>query len=261
MEQYNETGMVICQECGKAFQLLIKQHLQFHNLTFQEYKNKYPDFPTCGKAYSAKQKLKNVKLFDNSETIIKIKESPVLIEDILREDNFEYTKTSPEIEKDLVYKKPEEIKIEDLGDIDIDKIPVVSKEYINEISNFIEEVKTFSNEQTYPEFPNPGNSIHKDKIKFLNVLLMYFGNNVKNSYFINKMNMQGGIEERIVTDISILNKKINIEFPNTFWHNFDISKSIRDSKLKLMGWKVIDISGPKPSIQDLKKALQKFNLI
>ena len=152
-------------------------------------------------------------------------------------------------------------KIEDFGMTDLDKIPVVPKDYINQVSNFIEEVKSFTNEQNLPTYPDPNNIIHKDKMKFLNFLLSYFGLDVKNSFFIDRINRTGGVEERLVTDIAIPSMKINIEFPNTFWHNFDIAKANRDYKLKLMGWKIIDIKGTKPSIQDLKDALKKYDLI
>jgi len=234
MEHYDEKGMVICQECKKAFHLITKKHLmKHHNITLLEYKVKYLDFPTCSKSFSAKQRLKNVNVFKvPTDTSDKLIDEPT----------------------------KEEIKIEDFGSIEIDKIPKVPKEYAETVSNFIEEVKEFTKDfdSTYP---NPNNIIHKDKIKFLNFLLMYFGNDVKNSYFVNKMTKNGSIEERLVTDIAIVSLKINFEFPGTFWHNMDIPKVNRDFKLKTMGWKIIDIPGPKPSLSDFKEILKKNNLI
>jgi hypothetical protein len=235
MEHYNERGMAICQECGKELNILSKQHLKIHDMTFLEYKEKYPGYPTVSKSFSAKQRMKNVKLFEKTK------------EDILLD----------EPKKEIIKK---EIEIEDFGDIELDKIPLVPKDYIEQVSDFIEEVKTFSKEQTSNlHYPDPNNIIHKDKIKFLNFLLTYFPD-VKNSYFIDKCN-NGITEERLVTDISIPSLRINIEFPNTFWHNIDIPKSSRDYKLKLLGWKVLDIPGTKPSMEEFKDILKKFKVI
>jgi hypothetical protein len=227
MNQYDEKGLVICQECGKSFGQITVQHLKLHNMSQAEYKTKYPNYSVTGKPFRAKQKFKNIKIFNDSPSEIPL---------------------------------PEEIKIEETNEFDLDKIPIVSKEFANDISAFIEEVKTFTEEDKIHNYPDPTNSIHKDKLKILNFLLFYF-KDLKNSYFIEKKNIFGILEYRLITDICIPSRKINIEFPNTFWHNRDIPKDNRDNMLKNSGWRIIDINTIRPTVTDVKNALKKFNLI
>lgn len=226
MNQYDEKGMVICQECGKSFNQITYKHLKLHKLTCDDYKLKYPNFPMASRIYSTKQKLKNVKIFDES---------------------------SPE--ESIV----EEIKIEEAKEFDLDKIPIVSKEFASEVSNFIEEVKLFTEEHKL-KFPDPKKLIHKEKLKILDFLLNYF-QDLKNSYFIEKYNKAGLLEVKLVTDICIPSKKIDIEFPNAFWHNRDVIKHNRDVILKECGWIIVDVIEPRPTVTDVKNILKKFKLI
>ena len=138
MNQYDEKGMVICQECGKSFSQIKNQHLKFHQITIPEYKIKYPDFPISSESFKAKQKFKTVDVFDDSPS------EP--IEPLPKTENLEIK--SNQIQ--------EEIKIEETNEFDLDKIPVISKEFANEVSNFIEEVKSFTEENKI-KFPDPRN--------------------------------------------------------------------------------------------------------
>jgi hypothetical protein len=239
MNQYDEKGMVICQECGKPFGIITSTHLKkSHDMSVEEYKFKYPNISIASEAFRAKQKLKYVKLFnDTSEKIPVNKQEEIMSNQI-----------------------SEEIKIEETNEFDIDKIPVVSKEFANEVSNFIEEVKTFTDGRNQVKFPDPKNIIHRDKLKILNFLLFYF-NDLKNSYFIEKINKNGILESRLITDICIPSRKLDIEFPNAFWHNRDVPKHNRDTTLKETGWKIIDINESNPTITNVKNELKKFNLI
>lgn len=159
------------------------------------------------------------------------------------------------IEEEII---KEEVKIESF---DLDKIPVINKNEINDVYNFIEEVKSFSKD-VVTTYPDPTGIIHSNKLKILNYLLTLFPlSELKNSYFVEKYSKSGFLEERLITDIVLIRRKINLEFPNTFWHNRDIPKENRDSKLRSMGYKIIDILGSKPSIEDVKSALKKFNLL
>jgi len=239
MEIYDEKGLILCQECGKGLNQLTYNHLKFHNMTVTEYIQKYKDYPTVSKAYSAKQRLKNVKLFEGNNN------SDIIKEEIIEEE----------------IKPKQEIMIEDcLGDFNLDKIPVVTKEFTESVTNFIDEVKEFSKEKTNTKFPDPNNIIHKDKLKILDFLLFYFYD-LKNSFYIEKTSLSGHLEYRLITDICIPSLKLNIEFPNTFWHNQDVPKHSRDVILKKDGWRIINISGSKPSITQIKESLKKYNLI
>ena len=139
--------MVICQECGKSFSQITNQHLKFHQTTIPEYKIKYPDFPISSESFKAKQKFKKVNVFNDppvNEPLTNLEDSEIKSHQI-----------------------QEEIKIEETNEFDLDKIPVVSKEFANEVSNFIEEVKSFTEENKI-KFPDPKNIIHKEKLKILN---------------------------------------------------------------------------------------------
>ena len=67
MEEFNEKGQVICQECGKAYNQLTVQHVKMHGMSFEDYKNKYPNLSTVSKSFSAKQKLRNTKVFNEDD--------------------------------------------------------------------------------------------------------------------------------------------------------------------------------------------------
>ena len=62
-----------------------------------------------------------------------------------------------------------------------------------------------------------------------------------------------------ISDFSDPVMRINVEFPDTFWHNKDAlyhDKS-RRRKLEEQGWKVVTIKGPAPSTAVIEKAIQK----
>ena len=248
--QFNEKGMVICQECGKALNQITVQHLKTHNMSFEGYKTKYPNSPTVSKAFSAKQKLRNIDVFEEDPNKKKF-------------DKENFKEITTEEEKELLG-TIEEISVEDYGDIDIDRIPIISKNYSEKISSFIDDAKEVSKVIIIDrKYPNPNNNIHKSKIKFLNFLVNYFSDMdyIKNSYYVDKMS-GSKLEEKIITDISIPIVKLDIEFPDVFWHNKDNNaKEIRDEKLKQMGWTIINMTGSNPSVDDLKKNLEELNLI
>jgi len=236
VNQYDEQGRVICQECKKSFKFITAQHLnKMHGMTTLEYKEKYPGYVFSSKEFRAREKYLKTEIFstvqENKDTI-----SDNTIKDI-----------------------DEEIKIENVDTFDIDKIPNIDPKITEKSKNFFEEVKTFS-EKIINKYPNPNKVIHKDKLKILDFLLIYF-QDIKNSYFVEKRNPTGKLEYRLITDIAVPSLKINIEFPDTFWHNSDIQKESRDLKLKNDGWTIININGKKPSIDSIKNILNKFKLM
>lgn len=223
MEKYNEQGKVICQECGKAFNIISPTHLgKSHSMTLDEYRKRYDGFPVASQSFGAKQKFG---------------------------------------ESTLLNQKPEEIPIEPTTEFDLDKIPIISKDIKDSVNDFLKEVKDFSREVPTEKisFTNQPN-IHKSKAKLLNFLSSYFPD-IKNSFFIEKYNIAGSLQYRLVTDICSPVNQIDFEFPDAFWHNKDIPKNSRDLKLKADGWKIIDVKGPSPTIVDMKKILVKNNLI
>lgn len=239
MEHFDEKGKVICQECGKSYGMITSLHLRSHDMTVAEYREKYQDFPVASNVAKARHRYRNVNVFD--ETKVEPPKNEYITDEIIIREEIE-----------------PEVKVENFAEIDIDKIPIVSKDKIDEVSSKIE--NEIPKNLEFKSFPNPGN-VHKDKLVFLDFLYTFLSKyDIENSYFVNVMNCQV-VSERIVTDISIPLLKIDIEFPDTFWHNKDMPKYLRDSKLKTLGWTIIEIPGVKPDIKVLEESLKKIKLI
>jgi hypothetical protein len=102
--------------------------------------------------------------------------------------------------------------------------------------------------------------VPKTKQNILDYLYTKFSD-VGNNYSIVKMMSSTRVEFRLITDICLVSEKINIEFPNSYWHNFDIEKITRDSILENEGWKVLNIDSTIPTVDDVIKSLQENNLI
>lgn len=98
----------------------------------------------------------------------------------------------------------------------------------------------------------------KDKEELVNYLKGKL-NNLQENYLIEKTDLQNFLEYSYITDMADPNKMIDIEFPKAGWHNKDISvaDAMRDKRLEEDGWKVVRINSKNPSIEDVKKALEK----
>lgn len=229
MKFYDSKGKIICQECKKSFDVILPTHLKkFHSMTMNEYKEKYPNIPLASQSFGSKQKYKN--------TVKAMKE------DSLKQ----------ELEN-------QEIEIEEFN---IDKIPTINAEVTKKTNSFVDDLIQFGNsleiEEAKLKFDDP--RIHKTKLVILNFLSQYFYD-LKNSFFIEKINLSGISEYRLVTDMCSEMHKIDFEFPDVFWHNYDLPKTTRDQLLQKDGWKIIEFKGNNLSLEHIKKVLQEKNLI
>lgn len=94
------------------------------------------------------------------------------------------------------------------------------------------------------------------KKRIFNHLSMYL-NNIRQNYFIEEKTLGGMTKFRYVSDFADPVLKINVEFPDAFWHNQDaFVDPLREEKLKSGGWKVIKIKGTAPSLEKIEKCLQ-----
>ena len=217
---------VICQECKQVFfKAIMPSHLTAkHNISMDEYRKKYPDSPIMTDDYKAK--LEENRLKNKKEKSTKI-ESDCDID-------FEEIETSPKLEN---------IKMPEIKDIDFSKIEKLKEDSIkNSPIIFFEDSKGL---------------IPPDKLRILNYLA-HIIEGVENNYFIEKKTLSGHVEYRLITDIAIPSLKIDIEFPKSFWHNYDEPKESRDYKLRNDGWKVYDINSSAPSISDLEDVISKI---
>jgi uncharacterized protein YjbI with pentapeptide repeats len=226
---YDNTGKILCQECGKGFDVILPTHLKkFHQMTMKEYKEKYEDFPLASKSFGSKQKYKNtVKAMKNDE---------------------------------IINQQEQEIEIEEFQ---MDKIPKIQENNIKQTTSFFNDLKEFTTNSLEDEeikLNFNDSRIHKTKLEVLNFLCQYF-QDLKNSHFIEKINLSGILEYRLVTDMCSEINKIDFEFPDVFWHNCDLPKSIRDQLLQKDGWTIINFSGTNLSHEKIKEILREKNLI
>ena len=143
--------------------------------------------------------------------------------------------------------KDDEVEIQEI-DIDIpehDVEPVVAEEI-----NFQEVA-----DSAKPKVEDAC-SIAKDKI--LDHLRAFF-TNIKKDYMIRILLLNGDLIFESITDFADPILKIDIEFPNTFWHNRMAHDDLnRNLKLKEYGWKVIKIESKAPSFKDISKAVNSL---
>lgn len=95
------------------------------------------------------------------------------------------------------------------------------------------------------------------KNKILDHLRTFF-TNVRKDYKICVYNPSNILLFQFITDFADPVLKIDIEFPNTFWHNQDSCvDSNRNYKLKESGWKVIEIKSKAPTYEEIKNAIER----
>jgi len=139
-------------------------------------------------------------------------------------------------------KKPEPI-VDDELKFPEDILPVEPDPYAEELEKIKKE----------------GNPIRKHKANILEHLRTYFSN-VQENYMIQQINSAGHMEYEFITDFTDPVLKVNIQFPNTFWHNRGrLDDHNRDRKLSSNGWKVVNINNKFPSLKDIDKILKPKN--
>ena len=94
------------------------------------------------------------------------------------------------------------------------------------------------------------------KLKILDHLRTFFSN-VQQDYMVRLIDAGGFLKSEFITDFADTVLKINIEFPDVFWHNQGIIDLSRDNKMKDYGWKVIRISGNSPSTEKISKCISE----
>ena len=79
-------------------------------------------------------------------------------------------------------------------------------------------------------------------------------------YFIEKKNIQNVLEYRYVTDIADPIKKIDFEFPDTYWHNSDpyVALSVRNARLVEDGWTIVTIRSKAPTPEQIDNEIRKL---
>ena len=105
------------------------------------------------------------------------------------------------------------------------------------------------------KFDNPMEAKRFEILSFLRGFLP----NVIQDHMITIGTIQGTIIYSTISDYADPVKQINIEFPDTFWHNSDLTthNPNRTGHLEENGWKVVTVKGTNPKIKDIEKELRK----
>jgi len=97
----------------------------------------------------------------------------------------------------------------------------------------------------------------KDRIlKFLRNFYI----DIRKDFLIQIRSPNGNIQHEIITDFADPELQIDIEFPDTFWHNVETDLT-RKTKLELAGWKVIEVRGKNPSLKDIEMEINKVRIL
>lgn len=245
---YDETGKAICQICKKSFDMIADSHLRKHGTSAKEYKQLYPGYPLAGQGFGKIMKYSKSELFKKNDEEVIVKDDdkgePKGSSEISREEIVKASTPEPVVEKKESFKE-------------IEVSPVITK------STKIPIVELDMNAEPSKDdllFVDDTGSVAEQKIEIINFIMKYLPR-VKNNFRIEKKNLTGHLMFTLITDIAEPYMKIDFEFPKAFWHNFDIPKSNRDRVLKENGWTIIDIDDRNPTIENVKEALKKNNLI
>lgn len=72
---FDEKGKIVCQICGKSYLVVNPRHLAGHNITFKEYRERFPEAPLSSSEHKARGTYgKNKDLFIHNEDEIIVDE-------------------------------------------------------------------------------------------------------------------------------------------------------------------------------------------
>jgi len=218
MEEYpyeflNDKQKVICQICGRGFISITPTHLKTHNITFSEYKLRFPKAPIISNRSPIFHRDTNDKVLATE------KDAPIneIIDD----------------ERDIPKK---------------DVNPVIHQEII------------FDDKQLFTDNLKSQDICNTSKDKIL-VYLKSFFRNIEKNYMIQEYALSGNLVYEVITDFADPVLKLNIEFPNTFWHNsLFVNNRLRNIRLEEYGWKVIEIKKSSPSLKAIENILMSNDI-
>ena len=211
----NEKGHVVCQICGQAFKVIVATHLKKHEVSMDQYKQRFPEAPISSDEFKTTQKYAATTDLFKEKAIPKEKLEAII--------------------DDVVYEFPEEVIVQEEPEIEELELDVLPKKAVKETTS-IDPIKRMKN------------NIFK--------CLQQFYPNIQENFMIQKLSLTNHLEYEFITDFADPVMRINIEFPDTFWHNRHMYVDpTRNSKLMLDGWKVIEIHSSSPSIEKIENAI------
>jgi len=148
-----------------------------------------------------------------------------------REKGIFVKKTLDELENTGVFDKEDEIAVLEE--------PEISQLIIEEVTDTSKDICNIS------------------KNRILDFLRTLF-TNIKKDYLIQVFTPDKQLVFETISDFADPVRKINIEFPKTFWHNQDVYiKPSRNVLLKQEGWTVIEIKSKSFNLQEVENIIKK----
>jgi len=130
----------------------------------------------------------------------------------------------------------------------------------HDVNPIIHEEIIFDDKQTSIDDLNIKDICVADKDKILIYLKSFFKNIIKD-YMIQEFSLNNNLVYETITDFADPILKLNIEFPNSFWHNtMSFNNPLRNIRLKEYGWKVIEIKKASPSFDEIEDILMSGNI-
>jgi len=224
--ELDENGKVICQICGKSFFVISPRHLNKHSINTEQYKLRFPTARLSSEQFKTKQKYVQTDVFKN-----KLKNKKIIEEDL---DDYKDTIS------DFIPEKPKEEKI-------------INKDNIKSKKVEIEELS---------EIELSGNVIEKKKKKIFQFLKTILSS-VQQDYLIRLIEPNSkALVGEFITDFADPILKIDIEFPDVFWHNESIYVNPnRDITISEYGWLIIKVNGLSPSLERIKTVLKSNGVL
>jgi len=165
----------------------------------------------------------------------------------------DYTKRFPDapLSSDQFAAKSKYGKTKDLFSSDDDMEDVIGDDetYVEEDIDFDELTITELIQKQLGEIKDP---VQAQKTRVFDYLRNHFAN-VEKDYLLREISP---ISKRqlfeYITDFCDPVLKVVIQFPNTFWHNVELGIDLnKNLKLKNTGWKVLEIPGTSPSLDQI----------
>jgi len=139
---------------------------------------------------------------------------------------------------------------------EVDDYTLTDESIIGEEEIVDKEVITIKEFGVTEKNDTPLDPVASMKKRIFNHLSMYL-HNIRQNYFIEEKTLGGLTKFRYISDFADPVLKINVEFPDVFWHNQDaFNDPLREEKLKSGGWRVIKIRGAAPSLKKIEMIIQ-----
>lgn len=217
-DEFDKDGKIVCQFCGKSLNIISPTHLRKHELTLNQYKEKYKDIHLTSNKYRTVQKFCHTSMF-----------APT-------------AKPLTEIMDEVLVTEPIEPKEEESK----------SRQLTNEALIALNQ-ETPSQVVSKPKVKN---SIQNMKNKILDTLKRYFFH-IEQNYNIQIFGPSGHLIHEFITDFADPVQKVVVNFPKTFWHNKNSDPAV-NTRLNEHGWKVLELYSLAPSNKEIIELVQPY---